>query len=582
MNSQEHSRIQFDKNVEAIMRDGAVLRANVVRPAEPGRYPAMLIRHPYGKDSELAFLAGTLVKAARLGFVAIEQDCRNRFASGGGAEYEPFRGDMEDGEDSVAWAAALPFCDGRVVMSGASYFGLTQWAAAVRAPAALKAIAPFESIGHPYRGLMFTGGALELNMLHWQTMMALGELQRQVNPDPDVLAAINKELGDAAKLFAQLPIGSDAKGLHGTGLGAKFNQYLARDRAAPPPDLAEVIASQQFEEITVPAYVLGGWYDCFATASIDQFTGMRDRAGSQVARDATRLIMGPWAHAQFGSSLAERFFGGASARVTDFIDAGQFAWYRAVLDSQAAPSPPVQIFIMGANVWRDEQAWPLARAVETSWYLSSAGRANSRDGDGVLSLSPIASPPDTYLYDPADPVPTWGGSSLNPAYLPGPRDQARVESRADVLVYTSAPLVDEIEITGTPIVELWASSDAEDTDFVARLVDVAPDGTAFNLCDGIARARYRDNHLAVGPGEPIVRLRPYMYRIELGPTSNLFKKGHKLRVDITSSSFPRWSRNLNIFDDRSATLNEAKIASQQIFHDGARASRILLPIIPTA
>lgn len=582
MTTDSFTRILFERDVEAVMRDGIVLRANIVRPDAPGRYPAVLIRHPYGKDMELSPFAAISIRAARLGFVAIEQDCRHRFASEGSGGYVPFAGDAEDGEDSIAWAADLPFCDGRVVMGGASYFGFTQWAAATQAPPALKAIAPLESIGHPYRGLMFTGGALELNMLYWHSMMAQEELQRQGHAESPEMASIMADLGNEAALFAQLPIGSDSIGLHATRLGAVFDACLDRDDDGPPVHLVPVIAAQQFEKMMTPAYVVGGWYDCFAQASIDQFTGMRSRAGSAEARAGTRLVMGPWTHGQFGAAVAERFFGMASSRVTDWTDMGQFAWYRAILDGAFDDQLPVKIFVMGANIWRDEQEWPLARAVDTSWYFSSGGHANSRDGDGVLDTAIAASGCDVFRYDPRNPVPTIGGNNLNAAYIAGPRDQARVEMRDDVLVYTSAPLVEELEVTGSPVVELWAGSDVEDTDFVARLVDVAPDGTAYNLCDGIVRARHREDPHGTGAGKPIEPGRTYCYRIELWPTSNLFKAGHRIRVDITSSSFPRWSRNMNIWDQRSATFAEAKVATQQIFHGAGTGSRIILPVIPGA
>lgn len=582
MATQTPTSIVFENNVEALMRDGTVLRANVVRPAEAGRYPAMLVRLPYGKDMEPSFYRSALVNAARAGFVGILQDCRRRFASDGEGDYIPFLGDRDDGEDSVAWAAALPYCDGRVVMAGASYFGYTQWAAAVRGPSALKAIAPMISIGNPYRGLMYTGGALELNLLHWHNFMAMAELERQGRSGSDEMASVLSYMDDVNGLLGQVPIGGEATGLHATGLGKAFNACLDRSAGRPPEHLAEVITSQQFEDITVPAYVVGGWYDCFAQMSIDQFTGMRSRAGSAEAREGTRLIMGPWAHALFGAILAERFFGLTPTRIADFADIGQLDWFRSILDDEPNQSAPVKIFVMGANVWRDEQEWPLARAVNTPWHLSSGGNANSQAGDGRLEMLATASVPDSYRYDPRNPVPTVGGNSLNGAFIPGPRDQAKVEMREDVLVYTSEPLAEDLEVTGSPVVELWASSDAVDTDFVARLVDVAPDGTAYNLCDGIIRARHRDDPAGFGPGTPIESGKPYLYRIELWPTSNLFKAGHRIRVDITSSCFPRWSRNLNIWEERTATLDDAKIASQSIYHEEGMMSRIILPVIPPA
>jgi len=216
----------------------------------------------------------------------------------------------------------------------------------------------------------------------------------------------------------------------------------------------------------------------------------------------------------------------------------------------------------------------------TPWYLGSGGHANSLTGDGTLGPAPRPSPPDRFVYDPAAPVPTWGGGNIGVTELAGARDQRRIEGRDDVLVYTSDVLREDVEVTGTVVVDLWAASSAPDTDFVARLVDVAPDGTTYNVAEGILRARYRHDPDAPGAGVPLEPGEPCLFRIALTPTSNVFKAGHRVRLDVTSSCFPRWARNLNVWEQRGATLARARVARQRLLHDETYPSRVILPIVP--
>jgi putative CocE/NonD family hydrolase len=313
--------------------------------------------------------------------------------------------------------------------------------------------------------------------------------------------------------------------------------------------------------------------------------GMRAGAATVAARERTRLVMGPWTHGGQTQISGERNFGPFSmpmAMGPGGVAGDMLKFFHEQISGSAPSAAPVKIFVMGANVWRDEQEWPIARTRVIPWRLSSTGHAASRPDDGVIGPNAGPSLPDRFVYDPADPVPTWGGANLGTNELAGPRDQARIEARADVAVYTSPVLAEPLEVTGSVVVELWIASDVEDTDFVVRLVDVQPDGIAYNVADGILRARYRDDPERTGPGERLVPGEPTLMRIELTPTSNLFKIGHRLRLDVTSSCFPRWARNLNIWDQASATLAEARIAHQAILHDEAHPSRVLLPVIRVA
>ena len=340
------------------------------------------------------------------------------------------------------------------------------------------------------------------------------------------------------------------------------------------------------EHVTVPTLNVGGWYDIFLQDTLSNFTIMREQGSTPEARQS-KLLIGPWTHGSGTNSVGEMNFGfGASAALIDLqIDFGslQVRWFDHWLkekDTGMLREAPIKLFVMGANVWRDEQEWPLARAVDTRYYLHSSGQANSTNGNGTLSTDvPAAEASDHYDYDPANPVMTLGGALLmSPEYRPGPWDQRPTESRQDVLVYTTPVLEQDVEVTGPITVHLWATSSATDTDFVARLVDVHPNGFAQNLTDGIIRARYR--HFA--SGEPATLIEPekaYEYDIDLWATSNVFKAGHCIRLDVTSSNFPRWDRNPNTGHDFGVD-EEGVVAHQMILHDQEHPSYVMLPIVP--
>lgn len=564
-------------------RDGALLKCNVARPAGDGRWPVIVCRTPYGKDSFKSDPLMDLTGIAREGFVVVLQDVRQRFRSGGDGDFVPFVHEGADGEDLVAWAAAQPFSTGDVFAVGASYSGVAQWAAAVRQPAALRAIAPHQSPSNPASSLFFRGGVLELEcVVPWLLAFHVNTIMRRHAQDPaamgraltTLLADLDTELASA---LASLPIDPLAP-LARHGLDAALHDIVAGDAAQQSPMWRALCEAQAFERVTVPALISGGWYDIFCQGAIDQFIGMCTRGGSAEARERTRLIVGPWTHASQSATQGERYFGlrsSAGAMGKGGLRGETLRFFR-----EPVAAAPVTIFVMGANEWRDEHEWPIARTTWTPWHLSSGGHANSLEGDGVLSADARPSAADRFDYDPANPVPTWGGGIIGIAELAGPRDQRVIERRDDVLVYTSDVLARDMEVTGSVVVELWAASSAVDTDFVARLVDVQPDGTAYNVADGILRGRYRADANVRGDGVPLVPFEPALFRIELTPTSNLFKAGHRIRLDVTSSCFPRWARNLNVWDERGATLADATVAHQQILHDAQFASRVLLPVVP--
>jgi uncharacterized protein len=581
--------VEFD--VPASLRDGTILRANIYRPAGEGRWPVLLTRLPYGKDLPIAHAVMDPPLVARRGYVVIVQDTRGRFASEG--EWVPFINEGLDGVDTIEWAAQLPYSNGDVGMYGISYFGYTQWAAAVHNPPALKTMIPFQTWSDPFNGVIFRGGALELGGSgSWQLMMGLNVLMRRHRDDPPALgraiSVLAKEIDALGKLgYWSLPL-REFEPLKRHDVAPAFFETFNRpmDRSH---ELVEPLAiAGKHERVTVPTLNAGGWYDIFLQDTITNFIAMREHGATPQARQS-KLLIGPWSHGGVTNPIGELNFGfGASAAFIDLqIDfvSLQLRWFDHWLkgiDTGMLGEAPIKLFVMGANAWRDEQEWPLARAVNTRYYLHSNGHANSLHGNGyLLASAPESDEPasDQYDYDPGDPVITRGGALLlSPEYPPGPYDQRQTESRTDVLVYTSAELKEDLEVTGPISVHLWAISSAPDTDFVARLVDVHPDGYAQNLTDGIIRARYRNFERGEAPSliEPGTA---YEYDIDLWATSNDFKAGHRVRLDITSSNFPRWDRNPNTGHAFGAD-REMVVARQTILHDPDHASYVTLPIVP--
>ncbi len=586
---QMDQQIAVDFDVPAKMRDGVTLRANIYRPQGEGQWPVLLTRLPYGKDLPIATSVLDPAQVARRGYVVIVQDTRGRSASEG--EWDPMRNEALDGVDTLEWAAKLPYSNGNVGMYGASYFGFTQWASAVLQPPALKAMVPFITWNDPLNGVLFRGGALELGTAaSWQLTMGIDELLRRFRGDPDprhfgyALYGLVKDI-DAlgTQGYWSLPLKEFAP-IKRNNVGKAFFESVdyAMDREHAKP----LTILGRHEQVTAPSLNVGGWYDIFLKDTIENFRIMREHGSTPEARQS-KLLIGPWTHGGVNNPIGELNFGfGATAALIDLkIDfvSLQVRWFDHFLkgvDNGVEKEAPIKIFVMGANIWRDEQEWPLARAVNTPYYLHSSGHANTLHGDGVLSTDkPASGQSDAYTYDPAHPVMTRGGALLmSPEFPGGSYDQRETENREDVLVYSTPELTQDVEVTGPITVHLWAISSAPDTDFVARLVDVHPNGYAQNLTDGIIRARYRN----FPQGEKLSLIepgKPYEYEIDLWATSNVFKQGHRIRLDVTSSNFPRWDRNPNTSHDI-GTDSELAVAQQTILHDTEHASYIVLPLVP--
>jgi uncharacterized protein len=566
------TQVKIEKNVPATMRDGTVLRADVYRPLAPGRFPALLQRTPYSKNTPRA--SQTFSRLAGRGFVVVIQDTRGRYMSDGVAKPHD---EAEDGFDTIAWVAQLPYVNGKVGMFGGSYLATTQLLAATLRPPALVALFPASSYASRY-DMVFQGGAFYLSDgLGWNLGQALDVRRRVLTPEANRDGPA--DLDDAQeKAFREqwlwhVPLKSiDALEIRRYAPG--YFQML--DNPTYDTYWRTFDIEARHNQFQVPAYHLTGWYDTLLTGTLRNFTGLRAHAATDQARRYQRLVIGPWTHARptlESTKIGDVDFGPNAGLDSQELMTRWFAYWLQGADRDVIDGPPVRIFVMGANRWRDEQEWPLARAQSTAYFLGSNGSANTAAGDGMLApQSSAGSPVDRFVYDPSDPVPTGaqGGYSRTPS------DQRDTEKRQDVLVYSTAPLREAIEVTGPISVKLWVASSARDTDFTAKLVDVFPDGTARALNDGILRARYRDSKTQpalLTPGQPVE------ITIDVGATSNLFQAGHRIRLDISSSNFPRFDRNPNtggVFGEDSKLLR----AEQTILHDARHPSRLVLPIVP--
>ena len=545
-----------------VTRDGVVLRSDVYRPAGSGQYPVLLQRTPYNKHQQIA----DGLAAAKRGYVFIVQDVRGREASDG--EWYPFQHEGPDGYDAVEWAAGLPCSNGRVGMIGGSYPGIVQLLAAVENPPHLVAIHPGVAPSGIYEQLIYQDGAFLQSLAQvWGASVALNEHERRIR-DSANLSHWDSRIPPAQQPLLDLGSVADLAPYYRDWIAhPTFDDYWKRWSF-----------ERMYERIKVPVFHVGAWYDCFQIGTLRNYVGLRAAAGTAAARAGQRLLMMPGGHAGPEPRVGEIDFGPGSPLPIWEISLRWFDWQLKGVENGCSREKPVRIFVMGDNVYREENEWPLSRAVTKRMYLHSQGHANSLSGDGRLSPEPPgAEPPDCFLSDPADPVPTHGGATLgivSPG--PGPRDQRSVETRPDVLVYTSDALTEEVEVTGPVSLDVYVSSSAVDTDLVGKLVDVAPDGRAINLTEGILRLRYRNSFEApelMTPGQV------YRVTVDLWATSNVFKPGHRIRLEVAGSSFPRFSRNLN-HAGSPETSTERVVARSLIHHDESHPSALILPLIP--
>nr|BBH85402.1 X-Pro dipeptidyl-peptidase [Thermosporothrix sp. COM3] len=577
-------QLYLEKNSMVPMRDGVRLATDVYRPAEHGRWPVLVARHLYSKDKrfpgeyEHVRLESTLNirQMVEAGYVVVVQDARGRYASEG--DFVPFLLDAEDGADTVAWAAAQPWSTGQVGMYGASYQALAQWQTAIAQPEALRALSVSQS-PHAFGIYPYQGGAFQpAFVLPWVlASVAPEEMRRRVEQGRATAAdmeALTQAVSELRACIEHLPA-IDQPVL--CEAAPYYLEWLAHPdydvywQATRPNDF--------YGRVQVPVLTISGWYDVFLRNDLRHYQEMKARGGSELARQQQHLIIGPWAHGNFQMGYPDRRFGEAvSPQAVRALSDFQIRWFDHWLkgiENGIEREKPVHLFVMGVDQWRDEEAWPLPDTQYRPYYLQSQGHANTADGDGLLS--PCVSEHaafDTYCYDPHNPVPTASGIIWGD---PGPYDQRAVEERDDVLCYTTPPLEQPLEVTGPVELVVYVSSSARDTDYTGKLVDIYPDGRAVLLTDGILRARYRESFSHPTFLEPG---RVYELRLDLGATSNVFQPGHRVRLEVSSSNFPRFDRNSNtggvIATERE---DDFVTAMQRVYHGREYPSRLILPVI---
>ena len=544
------------KDIMIPMRDGVRLCSDIYLPKQCGKYPAILTRLPYGKREWGGSEPVQGKFWARKGYAYIAQDVRGKYKSEG--RWEPFVSEADDGYDTIDWISKQPWCNGKIGLSGSSYLGYASLAATVSGHPNIVCVAPGWTAMDIYGVWMYKGGAFCL-----QTMGSwlIGEEHR-------------KEQNDLLLDYWHLPLTSLGKA---AGLkDAHFRQCLEH----PQRDAywARINLNESYDKITIPMLHMGGWYDIFLKGTLDDWAGMCGH-GSGAAKGNQWLVIGPDDHGSTQSStgrIGRLVIGKCRVDQTVEMTVGFFDHWLKGIDNGFEKSDRVKIFVVGDNVWRNETRWPLERMTPIDYYIHSGGKANSLTGDGTLSTEPpVSEPPDTYLYDPADPV----RQSLDETlwYLArSMKDRSQIEGRSDVLVYTSSELPSDMEITGPISVRLFASSTSEETDFMAKLVDVFPDGYAHMIQEGALRANPMQSDTA---GYQRLSGRKFELNIDLTATSHVIKIGHRIRLEVTSSDFNRYARSLNVSDSHGRDVNCIK-ATQTVYHDSERPSRVILPLIP--
>ena len=560
--------VTYERNIALRMRDGVTLRADIFRPKADGKFPVLLQRTPYDKNNEVRI---GLEGAAR-GYVVIVQDVRGRYTSDG--EWYTFKHESDDGYDTIEWAAALPYSDGKVGMFGGSYVGATQMLAAIAHPPHLAGICPVVTASNYHENWTYQGGAFEQWFNEsWTSGLAQNTLTHTISGQTNALKGMWQLSLTSYPLF-NFPAATGVS-TSTPDTAPYFLDWLAH------PTYDEYwkrwSIEEHFADINVPILHIAAWYDIFLGGSLRNYMGIKAHGGEE-ARKGQHLLVIIGGHAGGGRKIGDVDFGAHADFNEDQIT---LSWYDFLFKGvqNEFGGKPVKFFVMGTNQWREEDDWPLARAHSAKYFLHSSGKANSLRGDGTLSVTTSKTEStDQFTYDPANPVPTIGGPlCCDGNHLkPGPLDQRPAEARDDVLVYSTTPFAQDTEVTGPVSLELYAKSSAVDTDFTAKLVDVWPDGFAQNLTEGIIRARYRDSTekaTLLNPGQV------YKFNLDLWATSNVFKKGHVLRLEVSSSNFPRFDRNLNT-GEQTSTAQHFVAATNAIYHDAEHPSALILPVVP--
>lgn len=549
--------LKREMDVRVPMRDGKTLSADIYRPDAPGKFPVILVRTPYDNASATYAAAGKYWSSH--GYAYVVQDVRGRGESEG--TFYPLVTDAEDGDDSITWCASQSWSTGKTGMLGPSYLGWVQvYAAGMKNPH-LTALIPTVTPPDPNRNFPVQLGVLQLATSSWLAFISGKTLQ-------------NIDQFDLLQVDQHLPlIDMDNE------LGRTMQPW--RDYLNHPTNDAywkqQAFQEKMLDSIT-PALNVSGWYDDVLVGTTENYVNMTTKARTPEGKSLQWLLIGPWGHAtNAGRVLGDIDFGPTA--VIDFlgVELRWFDHWMKGIDNGVEKEPHVHIFVMGENAWHTENEWPIARTEFTKYYLHSKGSANSRFGNGTLSPeSPKAERVDRFRYDPLDPAPFITPADFH--QTGGPDDYRSVERRDDILVYTAAPVESPTEVCGPLKVSLYASTSARDTDWTVKVLDVHPDGYAQRLNDGIVRARFSktlDKEELHKPGEIV------QYDIDSWSTCIQLQKGHQLRLEVSSSAFPKFARNLNTGGD-DARGTQAVVADQTIYHDATHPSYVVIPIVPAA
>jgi len=590
--SQPKYDIQFEFNVKKVpMRDGIKLSANIWRPKAEGRFPVIYMHTPYDKSSKFFCINRAKYFVPR-GYVVVAVDVRGKHDSDGEhyfywhSNWRQGKFEGQDVYDCQTWLGEQPWSTGKIGMTGPSYLGFVQWMGAVLDNPYLTTIIPYVSPDDHYDNV-YQNAAFQI-VMNMRMIVGFGGSRTGGGDLGDFL--------DWEKLTRYLPLRTMDEAILGKTcqLWQDFidhpdNDYYWRFSVGDRPRSGEISAGK-YPQVKVSTLNITGWYDEVQQATINNYLGMV-RYGPEELRTKHRLIVGPWQHATGKRLVGDLDFGPQAnmdslpmdLRFHDhWLKPIELRWYDYWLkgmDNGMMEEPPVHIFVMGENKWRNEKEWPLKRTQDTKYYLHGGGRANSRFGDGRLSTTPPTNEPtDSFVYDPQDPVLSYGGietwQGFGAPNIDGPRDQRGIQNRNDVLVYTGEPQQTDLEITGRLLFKLYAASTAKDTDFTAKLVDLHPNGYAQILKDGVIRARYRTSFKKqdlLTPGKV------YEYTIDLWSVSHMFLKGHRIQVEISSSNFPKFDRNPNT-GHKFGEDSELQKATQTIYHNSEYASHIILPV----
>ena len=543
-------KVRVDSHVAVKMRDGVTLYADIYRPVREGKYPVLVTRTPYGVQREGVHAA--LFKFAENGYVVVNEDVRGRFESEG--KWTPFMDEGKDGYDTIEWAAKQAWSNGKVASIGGSYLGNNQWLAGAEAPPHLAAMFPAVASTSIYHNWAYLGGAYRLSFnFGWGVVRMPHRIMQPQNWHTDKTSPADLKYD---KILRHVPLGDgDLESSHSAV--AHYRDWLKHETYDSYWKGAGV--EDRFDRIKVPVHTIGGWWDIFLAGTINGYVGMKGKGA--------KMIVGPWGHGP-SRKFGEQDFGPGAMRDLFALELRWNDRWLKGIQNGVDTEPPVELYYMGANQWRKEADWPIPGTTYKPMYLS---------GNRLLSFAkPHHSGEQSYIADPENPVPTLGGNNCcGSPTVAGPVDQRPIESRPDVLSYTSEAMTEPLTIAGPVKMSLFASTDGKDTDWMVKLVDVAPNGYAMNIAEGILRARFReglDKVKLLTPGQT------YEFTVDMIGTANVFLPGHKIRVDIMSSNFPQFSVNPNTGEPL-ATAGVGRKAKNTVFQGGANMSAIILPVV---